>query len=118
MNSQGIFNKFWALVAFLFFTPFLLQGQYFEGYSDGPYFFYKKKDIIVRWVESGKAYKQKFSAEDLDMGEIEMIKPFNIPLEVLRKRPDKEDREPFEFDGVKKIAAISDIHGQHKCRSL
>jgi hypothetical protein len=114
MKSQVFSFRYLAIIAFLLIYPFILKGQFFEGYSDGPYFFYKKDDIIVRWVERSKPFKKKFTAEELNIGEIQMVKPFNIPLDVLRKRPNEEESEPFEFNDVKKIAAISDIHGQYE----
>jgi hypothetical protein len=109
-------NTFFALGSCLLFLPliFLWPEQTtpaVQTYSDGPYLFFEDEQLIARWMEENTLVEvpvnspediniDKGFAPSFDPAFVKMDGAFNV-------------NEQIHFDGVKKLAAISDVHGQY-----
>lgn len=79
--------------------------------NDGPYVFEKGKKQLVKWVEDSLVKKKTLSAKNYSKFKSKDEKYFNPKY--LFSGYTNEDIGKFEFEGVEKIAALSDIHGQY-----
>ncbi len=82
-----------------------------EPLNDGPYVFEKGKKLLVRWVEDSVANKRMISSKNYSKFKSKDEKYFN-PKYLFSGYTNK-DTKTFDFQGVKKIAALSDVHGQY-----
>lgn len=82
-----------------------------EPLNDGPYVFEQGKKRLVRWVDGGVAKKKMISAKNFSKFKSRDDKYFNP--QYLFSGYTNEAIKTFDFQGVKKIAALSDIHGQY-----
>ncbi len=107
-----IWLLFFGLIPIAF--PQAVFGQAskaYESMADGPYIFYEDGRAIARWVEGG----------ELREAELEDGKPLEVPPSVspsfqeeyLRLNDPFEAQKQVSFDGVERVLAISDIHGQY-----
>lgn len=92
---------------------FIMYGSFVSEtpFSDGPYVFDKGRKRLVQWVEDSMAKKKMLSPKNYSKFKSKDEKYFNPKY--LFSGYTNEDIGTFEFDGVEKIAALSDIHGQY-----
>lgn len=84
-----------------------LQAQSKNDFSDGPYIFEKKDSLKILWVNKGikmdtvlaKANVLKFEEKNLPVVNLNQLN-FN-------------QEAKYQFEGVEKFTALSDIHGQY-----
>ena len=79
--------------------------------NDGPYVFEQGKKRLVRWVEDSVAKKKVLSQKNFGKFKSEDERYFN-PKYLFSGYKNQEE-QTFDFQGVEKIAALSDIHGQY-----
>lgn len=79
-------------------------------YNDGPYIFYQGDSLEARWVCNGNAIITRHSSDDSIFPNTKCGKISTVP----KIRHFGDEAEPAEFTDVPKIAALSDIHGQHE----
>jgi len=73
--------------------------------TDGPYIEWAAEGLSVLWLEKSKLKKQKVKGIENEKFDV-----LDFPITVR----DKQAHNPvYEYSDVKKIAAISDIHGQY-----
>lgn len=80
-------------------------------YNDGPYFFYENGQAIARWIEENRVKTDTLetgSPFEWNTRVSEAFDPAYWNVETAF-RPQRKS----SFSGVKKIAAVSDIHGQY-----
>jgi hypothetical protein len=92
------------------------QNDYYN-YNDGPYIFQQGDSTDICWIEEGKLIKRSYIADRLipvgrsqeapsiegrDIGYYKMLSNLDVVLD-----------HRVAYDGVSKVAAISDIHGQY-----
>ncbi|MEP2024822.1 MAG: metallophosphoesterase [Reichenbachiella sp.] len=82
-----------------------------EPMNDGPYVFEQGKKLLVRWVEDSVAKKKSLSQKNYSKFKSKDETYFNPKY--LFSDYKNEDLKTFDFQGVEKIAALSDIHGQY-----
>ena len=77
---------------------------------DGPYLFYEGDTVVARWANTEKhtVGQTVFSAEHY--GELPEFVSFRPELVDIRRPFERKTR--LHYDGVKQVAALSDIHGQ------
>lgn len=102
---------------FLFFLLMLsvastttCQNQ-LSHYEDGPYVFFDGDKVKVNWVEDGHLKETVYSLNSKSPN-LSFISDSGIPYADLIKADVEPDRKTVYCD-VKKIAAMSDIHGQY-----
>ncbi|MBK6903518.1 MAG: metallophosphoesterase [Saprospirales bacterium] len=87
------------------------QSPVDSSFTDGPYIFFDSNQVVAKWVSGGTLFTDTLSPGEslqLDPGVSHSFDPSCVDLE-----------DPFvahpriSFKGVKKLAAISDIHGQY-----
>lgn len=101
-------------MSLLFLSGFLiLLGAFVseESFSDGPYVFDQGKRKLVRWIEEGRLKRKPLSLKNHTKFKSKDEKYFNPKY--LFSEYKNEDTEIFQFNGVQKIAALSDVHGQY-----
>ncbi|SMD36321.1 Calcineurin-like phosphoesterase [Reichenbachiella faecimaris] len=102
------------LFALLLMSSFLVMYGAFVSerpFNDGPYVFEQGKKRLVKWVEHGVVKKKTLSSQNYDKFKSEDARYFNPKY--LFTDYKNEAAKTFDFSGVKKIAALSDIHGQY-----
>lgn len=82
-----------------------------EPLNDGPYIFKKGKKLLVRWVEDSVAKKKMLSEKNYSKFKSKDEKYFDPKY--LFSGYKNEEENKFDFQGVEKIAALSDVHGQY-----
>ncbi|MEM9258352.1 MAG: metallophosphoesterase [Bacteroidota bacterium] len=103
---------------FILLLPFAVLGQMApevlpeeEGMIDGPYLGYEGEELKARWAwpEKRKSDELIWSEANLDkLPEFPGFHPESVHPDAVFRR----DRQ-INFSGVKKIVAMSDIHGQY-----
>ena len=88
-------------------TLFLLNAQVKTKYSDGPYIFHQNDSLRVQWVEKGVGHDSLIANSELGMFQRE-----GLPIVDLNDLDFEKDTQAT-FTGVKKIVALSDVHGQY-----
>ncbi len=99
-------------------TPFILaiifclftnqsDAQSRKKWYDGPYISIKDTTMYIKWVEKGKRKKDKFPVGTKSSFEVN-----GLPLVDLTRLNFERDTISH-FVGVKRFAAISDVHGQY-----
>lgn len=86
---------------------FSLNAQNVRSYYDGPYIEIKEDCYKVEWIEKGRYRKAKFELDSDSFFLKEGLPP--VKLSQLEFKRDTS----FEFNNVKKFAALSDVHGQY-----
>lgn len=76
--------------------------------NDGPYVFLRNDHISVKWIENGKVDSLNLKKNNFDTPELE--RRFKYLSKIIAFQNDKKCS--VEFNEVKKIAVLSDIHGQ------
>lgn len=79
------------------------------GFDDGPYLWYADDRIDARWVCAGQAVERSFPARRW---------PVRVPVQCGETRPvavraPAEPAADVAVQGVERIAALSDVHGQY-----
>ncbi len=99
-------NQFFLIqiLAYLMLTQVSLLSQSITV-TDGPYIERTADGYEAAWVEENKLVTKSFTT----ISE-ETFSPLTFPITVYDK---EENTTEYEFEGVDKIAAISDIHGQY-----
>ena len=93
------------MLACLMLTQVLLMSQSKITVTDGPYIERTADGYEASWVEDNMLVTKSFNTI-----EEETFTPLAFPLTVYEK---EKPLGKYEFTGVEKIAAISDIHGQY-----
>lgn len=99
INTNEDFSKFDA-------------GEYpNKNITDGPYVFYEKGEVILKWIENDKIIENTISESNFNL--IKDNFGLELKLEWLLENNDPIDYKQ-EYKDIDKIIAISDIHGQYK----
>lgn len=79
--------------------------------SDGPYIFYSDDKIVVKWVYENYAYRKTIRNNKIKF----IHRNFNLDLEIdwILNEPNIKPEFKQEYNNVKDLIAISDIHGQY-----
>ena len=101
-----------SLLLSLFSAILLIFGAFALDmtFDDGPYIFPKGKRLLVQWFEGGKLKRKMINQKNHEKFD-QFDKSIFDPSYLFTDYKD-ETLGQFHFDGIKKIAAISDIHGQ------
>lgn len=86
---------------------FSLQAQVNQQYFDGPYIFQKADSIEIKWVERGLPYDTTIART-----EASVFRRDSLPVVDLR-RLEIPRVAASSYTGVKRVVAISDVHGQY-----
>ena len=86
-------------------TP--LQAQVNQQYFDGPYIFQSADSIEIKWVERGLPCDTTIARK-----EASVFRRDSLPVVDLR-RLQFPRVTASRYDGVKRVVAISDVHGQY-----
>lgn len=78
----------------------------YEGVSDGPYVHESKTGRTALWIHKGKKYTQKISTKSP-----KTINYKGVKTTLWAKKP--VETTQLEYNGIFKVGAISDIHGQY-----
>ena len=106
--------KFYLLFFTLCLGGFLPAQTFFKvdsSFFDGPYVFYQDDQLVAQWVQEGKLREDTLQAGDqllLAPG----VSPSFIPA-FLDPQATFQPDPVISFEGVEKLVAISDIHGQY-----
>ena len=87
------------------------QGPVDSSFTDGPYIFFQQDRAVAKWISDGALFTDTLTpGEDLQLeaGVSSSFDPSCVDLEE-EFVPDPR----VSFKGVRKLAAISDIHGQY-----
>ena len=84
-----------------------LQAQVNQHYFDGPYIFQKADSIEIKWVERGLLHDTTIARK-----EASVFRRDSLPVVDLRRLEFPRVRAS-RYDGVKRVVAISDVHGQY-----
>lgn len=82
-----------------------------ENITDGPYIFYEDGETILKWIEKDEVIEHTITKSNFNI--IEKNFGFELKPEWVSPKNEEIDYKQ-EFEGVDKIIAISDIHGQYK----
>lgn len=93
-------------IVFCFFFHFL-KAQI----NDCPYIFYEEDKIIVKWITNDKLIQKEYQQGEFKKLKISSCKVFQSKYIDLDQPIEIDFKQ--HFTGVSKIAALSDIHGQH-----
>lgn len=89
------------------FWPFLMSAQG-RNYYDGPYIFHQDDSLRIQWVEAGNGHDTIIAKSDagiFDRAFLPVVDLQNIDFQPIGKD---------SYSGVKKVVALSDIHGQYE----
>ena len=101
------------ILVFLFLVSFAPGNWNENGLlygDDGPYIFYRGDSLEALWICQGKVSRK--SLEDKDTPSFR--KPCGSSTEVINIRSDIYKEKSDVFSHISKVAALSDIHGQHE----
>jgi hypothetical protein len=79
-------------------------------FDDGPYIFYRGDSLEALWICQGKVSRKIFADKDMQFFRM----PCGSSTEVISIKSKNFREKPAVFNHVSKIAALSDIHGQHE----
>ena len=82
----------------------------YQEYNDGPYLFYRQDSIEALWICEGKVLRKMF----LNTDTLSFKGHCGSVSKVINTNSKFNREESFIFNYVPKIAALSDIHGQHE----
>jgi hypothetical protein len=79
--------------------------------SDGPYIFYEKETISVKWIKNNHAFEKKIRNDNIKF----LHRYFGLNLQTNWILNERNISPQFnqEYKGVKNLIAISDVHGQY-----
>ncbi|MBT8231853.1 MAG: hypothetical protein HKO66_08090 [Saprospiraceae bacterium] len=83
------------------------EGQNRRKYFDGPYIKIVDGQKDLMWVYKGRVKKKRITSDTIKYFEVE-----NLPRVDISDLSFEVD-SGYQYNGVKRFAAISDIHGQH-----
>ena len=104
---KNIYHLLFPFISILFFFSDELEAQNKYDYNDGPYIELKEDSIYLQWIEMGIKKDSTILSSKADS----FLRP-NLP-EINLQNLDFEVDTFKRHNGVSKIAALSDIHGQH-----
>ncbi|WP_282080288.1 metallophosphoesterase [Aquimarina algiphila] len=83
-----------------------------EHINDCPYIFYEDNNTVeVKWIVNGELKKKTFSNNGFKKLKIKTCEEFKSKY--IKIKPSIRIDSDQKFNGVSKIAVLSDIHGQH-----
>ncbi|MEP1094085.1 MAG: metallophosphoesterase [Cyclobacteriaceae bacterium] len=78
--------------------------------DDCPYISYEEGQVIVKWIAEGKPIERRYSDDEFLQLKIATCEDFESKY--LKFKPNLSVDNRQQFEGVSKIAILSDIHGQ------
>lgn len=116
-NNNNKFIRSLKIVFFVLFSSIASFGQESDSdkenteINDCPYVFYIDDTVVVKWVENSFIREKVFSVDDFKTFKTNNCNEFKANRLKINPVTIVDDEQKYE--GVSKIAVLSDIHGQY-----
>lgn len=100
--------QYWLIFTIGIF-PFLIsaQSKYKKQYFDGPYIFHQNDSLKIQWIEAGVPHDSIVANQDATIFNRKGLPVIDLSDLNIQKR------ESETYEGIEKIVALSDVHGQY-----